>query len=263
MKRSTGLIAALLLPLAATAQVGIVGVTGGGIGTYRNNSATSVIPSGANSASNIQARGNWQGQFDPGTSGTATGTQTTVASPSLSGTARKFVTSFTNNGGFLYYDNFTTPTPNTTSLNWFLDQWIYLESPTTALGNVETDLNQVDPSGNTVIMGFQCDGFNSRWDYTFTDTAAHWAQSTQSCNPRNWTTNAWHHLQIYFSRDTSDNVTYHSVWFDDVEFPINQTAPAGLALGWANSNIMNFQIDGVGTSGSITAYLDNSTVYWW
>jgi len=70
-------------------------------------------------------------------------------------------------------------------------------------------------------------------------------------------------VQIYFSRDGSENVTYHSVWFDDREQDIGTTVHSALALGWANSNILNFQIDGLGSSGSVTAYLDNVAVYHW
>jgi len=194
---------------------------------------------------------------------TATASWTPVTSPSLSGAAMKFVTNYTDNGGMLYYNDFTGSNPDSASQNWFLDTWVYVASPNGGLANVELDLNQVLPNGDTVIYGFQCDGWNNTWDYTWTDTGTHWTQSSQPCNPRNWTTNTWHHVQIYFSRDASENVTYHSVWFDDQEQDIGTTVHSGLALGWANSNILNFQIDGLGSSGSVTAYLDNVAVYHW
>lgn len=230
--------------------------------------ATSVIPSNAIANRNIQTYLDWQDWFD---TGTIVGSDTTasgnfaslVSSPSLSGSARQFVSTFVNNGGILYYDNVTGSNPDTTSQNWFVDEWIYVAAPSNNLANVEIDMNQVDPSGKTIIMGFQCDGWNGVWDYTWTDTGTHWTQSKQPCNPRNWSTNTWHHVQIYFSRDNQDNVTYHSVWFDDQEQDINATVYSALSLGWADSNILNFQIDGMGQSGSITTYLDNVTVYHW
>jgi hypothetical protein len=227
-------------------------------------SATSIIPSNAIAVRNIQTFLNWKGQFDPATvvSGTtaASGTFSIVNSPSLSGAAMKFVTTYSGNGGELYYDHFAA---DNTSQNWFLDAMVYVASPNSTLANIEMDLNQVDSAGNTIIMGFQCDGWNSTWDYTYTDTATHWTRSSQPCNPRNWTANAWHHVQIWFSHDASDNVTYHAVWLDNHEQDINATVRSKLALGWANANILNFQIDGLGSYGTVTTYLDNVTVYRW
>ena len=228
------------------------------------NAATSVIPSYAVAVRNIQTFLNWKGQFDPATvvSGTtsASGTFSIVNSPSQSGAAMKFVTTYSGNGGELYWDNFAS---DTTSQNWFLDANVYVASPNSTLANIEMDLNQVDSSGNTIIMGFQCDGWNSTWDYTWTDTSTHWTRSSQPCNPRNWAPNAWHHVQIWYSRDTSGNVTYHTVWLDNVRQDINATVHSKLALGWAKANIMNFQIDGLGSYGTVTTYLDNVTVYRW
>jgi hypothetical protein len=88
--------------------------------------------------------------------------------------------------------------------------------------------------------------------------------STQSCNPRKWTTNAWHHIQISYSRDNYGNVTYKSVSFDGVAQQINQTAPSAFALGWGSVLLTNIQIDGAtSTAGSSIVYLDNLTVYRW
>lgn len=231
------------------------------------SSAKSVIPADATVVNNIQTLQNWADWFDTGTivagDTAASGSWSIVNSPSLSGAAMRFVSNYTDNGGILYYDNFAASNPDTSSQNWFLDTWVYVASPNNDLANVEMDLNQVLPNGDTVIYGFQCDGWNNTWDYTWTDTGTHWTQSSQTCNPRNWAMNTWHHVQIYFSRDSSENVTYHSVWFDDQQQDINATVHSGLALGWANSNILNFQIDGLGASGSITTYLDNVSVYHW
>lgn len=231
------------------------------------SSAPSIIPSTAAVASNIQTFLNWKSWFDTGTivgsDTSASASWTPVTSPSLSGAAMRFVTTYTDNGGMLYYDDFSGSKPDSTSQNWFLDTWVYVASPNNGLANVEMDLNQVLSNGDTVIYGFQCDGWNGVWDYTWTDTGTHWTQSSQPCNPRNWTTNTWHHVQIYFSRDASENVTYHSVWFDGQQQDINATVHSAIALAWANSNILNFQIDGLGASGSITAYLDNVAVYHW
>jgi hypothetical protein len=58
-------------------------------------------------------------------------------------------------------------------------------------------------------------------------------------------------------------VTYHSVWFDGAESPINKTVNSDFTLGWAlGALVANFQIDGIGT-GSSTLYLDQFTMSRW
>jgi hypothetical protein len=80
----------------------------------------------------------------------------------------------------------------------------------------------------------------------------------------NWSKDAWHHVQISYSRDDSGNVTYHSVWLDGAEQVINETVPSSFALGWQVGVVQTqFQMDGLGTSGSSTVYLDNLTISRW
>jgi hypothetical protein len=226
-----------------------------------------VIPANAVAISGVHAMNNWKATYDTGTgSGTATGAMSMVSAPSLSGNGRQFVTSYTNYGGERYSVNFGTD-PNAT--NFLYDGWVYPASPTNDVANVEMDLNQVMANGQTAIIGFQCDGWSNTWDYTANTGTPQkpvdqWMHTTASCNPRNWTTNAWHHVQIQFSRDDAGNVTYHSVWLDGVEQVIDATVPSAFALGWAPGvMVTNFQVDGIGTSGSATMYLDNLTVYRW
>jgi hypothetical protein len=230
--------------------------------------ATSVIPSDAVSVSSIQALSTWTSHYDPGTSvgaaSNSSGVMSLTNSPSMSGFAREFVTAFTDNGGNLYATTFGED-PNAT--NFFYDGWLYVPATQTQLGNVEMDLNQVLTSGDQIIFGFQCDGFSSTWDYTSnagTPTAPvdHWNHSAQSCNPRKWTPNVWHHVQIWYSRDNSGDATYHSVWFDGQEAAINATVKDEFSLGWANIIQTQFQVDGIG-NGSATVYLDNLTIYRW
>jgi hypothetical protein len=128
-------------------------------------------------------------------------------------------------------------------------------------------MNQVMPNGQTVIFGFQCDGYNNTWDYTGNGGSPNnpidkWYHSSQYCNPRDWTANTWHHIQISYSRDSSGYVTYQSVWLDGNQSQINQTVPSAFALGWGPALVTNFQYDGLG-SGSGTVDLDNLTVSRW
>ncbi len=56
---------------------------------------------------------------------------------------------------------------------------------------------------------------------------------------------------------------YHSVWFDGAEQEINTTVPSAFALGWGPALLTNFQVDGIGGTGSAIVYLDTLTVYRW
>lgn len=233
-----------------------------------STSILSIVPSDAVKVSSIQALSNWKDQHDTGTgaSSTSTGSMSIVNSPSLSGFAREFTFSFTNDGGQRFSDAFGDDTAPT---NFLYDGWVYLPGPITTIANVEMDMNQVIANGDTIIYAFQCDGWNGTWDYsenagTVSNQQVRWVPAKgTSCNPRKWTPNTWHHVQVWYSRDDSGNVTYHSVWFDNVEQPINETVFSEFALGWAPLLMTNFQLDGYGSSGTGTAYLDNLTVYRW
>jgi hypothetical protein len=188
-----------------------------------------------------------------------------VANPSRSGQAREFDTTYTNSGGERYYVSFGA---DTTATNFFYDVWVYLPALPAEIGNLEFDMNQVMANGQTVIYGFQCDGYSSTWDYTENaGTPAvpvdHWAHSSASCNVQNWSINTWHHLQVSYSRDDDGNVTYDSVWLDDTQQSINATVPSAFALGWGSTLLTNFQVDGRGTSGSSEVYFDSMTVSRW
>jgi hypothetical protein len=188
-----------------------------------------------------------------------------VSSPSLSGAAREFVTDYTNSAGERYSVLFGT---DSKPHNFLYDGWVYLPSPSSDIANLEFDLNEVISNGDTVIYGFQCDGYTNTWDYTanagnpvnYEDT---WLHSTAYCNPQQWITNIWHHVQITYARDSQGAVTYQSVWFDGVEKDIDETVPSAFALNWSPALLTNFQVDGLGGYGSATAYLDNFTVYRW
>jgi hypothetical protein len=223
-----------------------------------------VVPSTAISVANIDTLSGWLTQNDSGGQGSSSGSMSLVASPSLTGSARKFVTNFANNGDERYWVSFGD---DTTSTNFLYDTWIYIQSPSTSLANIEMDMNQTMPNGQTAIFGFQCDGWNNTWDYTAnkgtpTNPVDTWVKSNQYCNPRSWSTNTWHHVQVTYSRDSSGNITYQAVWLDDVQQSINATINSAFALGWAPSLLSNFQVDGLG-NGQVTLYIDNLTVYRW
>ena len=224
------------------------------------------VPTSAVSVSSIQSLGGWKGQHDTGGHGSSRGTMTMVNSPSMSGTARKFVTKYAHDGDERYSVTFGDD-PNST--NFLYDAWVYFDKSSDLIGNLELDVNQVMPNGENAIFAFQCAGDSQTWDYTMNaGTPKHsrvkWLQSNQYCNPRTWSIDTWHHVQISYSRDDVGNVTYQSVWLDGLEQPINKTVPSAFALGWAVGKVQTqFQVDGIGKSGTTTVYVDNLTVYRW
>jgi hypothetical protein len=227
-------------------------------------SPTSLIPPGATEVSSIQEQSNWKYKYDPQTSGSAYGASNDgVASPSLDGQAREFLTTFSSNGGVLYSADFGN---DTTSTHFVYDAQVYLVNPS-ANANIEMDLNQVMSNGNTVIFGVQCSGWDGTWDITSYNTATKspkWNKSNLPCDPRTWTAKTWHHVQIASHRDSSGNVTYDWVSLDgSLKYFTNATVLSAFSLNWAKGAlVMNFQIDGDG-SGTSTTYTDQVKTYRW
>ncbi|HUB18858.1 MAG TPA: hypothetical protein VL990_09510, partial [Acidobacteriaceae bacterium] len=58
-------------------------------------------------------------------------------------------------------------------------------------------------------------------------------------------------------------VTYNTVYLDGLAMPINATVNSAFALGWAPTLLTNFQVDGYGSSGSSTVFLDALKIYRW
>ncbi|HEY1903840.1 MAG TPA: hypothetical protein VGG56_15515 [Terracidiphilus sp.] len=229
------------------------------------NPVTTTTPSGAISVSDIQAMSSWKADHDIGTPGTSGGTTSIVSSPSLSDSAREFNTTFAANAGERYYVSFGD---DQTSTHFLYDVWLYLTPASASIANIEMDMNQVMPNGQTVIFGFQCDGWDGTWDYTANagtpqNPIDEWIHSKQSCNPRSWSLNTWHHVQIAYSRDDEGNVTYESAALDGVVQNIDATVPSAFALGWSPTLLTNLQIDGQGASGANTIYMDNLTISRW
>ena len=225
-----------------------------------------MMPSNAMSAANLQVLSNWVAQHDTAAPGTSSGWMSLNNWPSRSGNARKFVSNYSNYGNQRFEVSYGD---DTSSTNFLYDTWIYLPSPSTSIANVEMDMNQVMANGQTVIYGFQCDGWTGTWDYTAnTGTPSKpidtWLHSKAACNPRRWSTDTWHHVQISYSRDDSGNVTYRSVWFDGAESDLYVTVPSAFDLGWSPTLLTNLQLDGdTAVSGTVTAYLDDLTIYRW
>jgi hypothetical protein len=207
----------------------------------------------------------WKAISDEATSGIASGTMSMTSSPSISGYTRKFVTTYRNSAGERFWTSFGA---DTQAHHFVYDVQVYLDSTASDIANIEMDMNQVIGNGQTIIYGFQCDGYTNTWDYTTNAGTPHypvdqWRHSSIPCNPRNWARNTWHHIQIAYSRDDSGNVTYNYVTFDGVQKNLNEKVPSAFALGWGSTLLANFQIDGLGGYGTVRVYVDKMTIYRW
>ena len=224
-----------------------------------------LVPAYSSSVGAIQSLGDWISEHDGATGGSSSGAMVLTGSPSLSGHAREFYTVYNKHGGQRYHAAFSD---DEAAHNFVYDTWIYLTDSAANIGNLEMDLNQVMPNGQTAIFGIQCDGYTLTWDYNAnwtgpTKATNTWMHSSAPCNIRSWGRNQWHHIQISYSRTDWGVVTYHSVWVDGNEQPINATAPSAYALYWAPTILTNFQVDGLGGSGSVTLFLDDLVIYRW
>jgi len=224
------------------------------------------VPAGASVTREIQSWNGWHAVHDNGTgNGRSTGVMDMISALSLSGSARRFVTNFSNSAGERYYVTFGN---DSAPKNFLYDTWVYIAGSSGDIANLELDLNQVIGNGDTVIFGIQCDGYSYTWDYTVNEGSRKnyidaWRHSNAWCNPREWSTNTWHHVQISYSRNNAGHVTYKSIWLDGVQEDIDVKVPSAFSLGWGNALLTNFQVDGLGGYGSVTMFADHMTVYRW
>jgi hypothetical protein len=229
-------------------------------------SSSSAVPSYASSNSSLQTLSNWIKAHDSGTPGTSSGWMNIVSSPSMSGAARQFATSYTNYGGERYSVSFND---DASAHNFELDMWVYLQYPSNGVQILELDLNQVLSNGQTILYGFQCNGWSSTWDFSTNKGSAssprpHWVNTSAYCNPHSWGTNQWHHVKMLYSRNDSGWVTYKTVTLDGKVYNIWVTTFSAYALGWGPSLIANVQVDGSSSgSGGSHIFVDNMTVYRW
>jgi hypothetical protein len=233
-------------------------VTGGGSG------GAFTIPSNAIADDHIEQRDNWAWNHDPGTPGSSSGTSTLQSAIARDGEARKFSMTYDGAGGEIYHVSFDS---DENATHFVYDNWIYIED-TSDLDNLELDLNQVVSNGDTIIYAFQCAGTSGTWEYgenegTRAKSHSHWVSSNVKCDPQTWAAKTWHHVQVAYHRDDAGNATYEAVALDGVVSQIDATVFAAASLGWGKVLQTQFQIDGKGASGGVTAYADNLTVYRW
>ena len=225
--------------------------------------SNSRIPANAIVSSDLDASNNWVWKHDPGTPGSSQGsTVFPVAGVSGDNVAREFYMTYSAGGGEIYHVSFAT---DKTATHFVYDAHVYVENPS-QLANLEMDMNDVMADGRTVILATQCSSYSGSWEYTLYSGGFHWHPSNIPCNPKNWSANTWHHIQIATERDGNGNATYDWVSVDGQYSNFqNASGPDAENLSWAIGTLLiNFQIDGLSKgSGSNTIYTDQLKVYRW
>lgn len=219
----------------------------------------------ATSSGNLDGAADWQAAHDAATPGESRGSSVYPTTVPPYDDAREFYMTYSAHGGERFSLRFGS---SASATEFVYDTYIYFANPS-EVQNVEMDINQVMSNGQTVIFGTQCSSNSGTWEYTTAvmvdgEQKPHWNASNIPCNPKTWTANSWHHVQIASSRDSSGNVTYDWVNLDGTASTFaNATGPSALSLGWSLGDLsLNFQLDGASeVSGSITAYIDDLTIY--
>lgn len=233
----------------------------GDSGSPSSGSTSPSIPSNAVASSDLDTSSNWENEHDSGTPGSSHGSTAYPATTPVYDNAREFYMTYSNGGGERWHNSFAK---DSSSTHFVMDTYVYVPNPD-KLANLELDLNQVIPNGKTVIYGTQCSTYSKSWEWTYYTGNYHWHSSNIPCDPRSWSANTWHHIQVGFHRDSNGVVTHDWVNFDGKQSSFSgATANAAKSMGWASKTLlMNVQLDGYKTGGSVTTYLHKTTYYRW
>jgi hypothetical protein len=201
---------------------------------------------------------------DGGTKGKSVGTTMYPASTTMYDDARMFYMTYTDHAGERWGNTFAHDFDAT---HFVLDTYIYLPNPSD-IWNLELDVNQVLPNGETIILSTQCAGVHGRWAYGYTVDGRidHWWDTDLKCNPAEWTANVWHHVQIGEHRNPDGTVTHDWVTLDGVYNAFQDaTRISGKFIGWTPGHVnTQFQLEGSNAiSGTAKAYVHAFTVYRW
>lgn len=224
------------------------------------NNGLPTPPSWAVLADQIQNRGGWNSCHDSGCAGGSGKGAFWMAqhqgNPSRTGSS----TEFFNSGVWanaLWWNKFGA---QDSAHNFLWDFWIYLDSNYLAAAQTtEFDIFQF-VSGYNYMMGTQCNVAAGVWD-TWNAATGHWIHTSIKCPKFN--PNAWHHIQMYVTTDTTKRTyTYHTLVVDDQSSPMNITGRAGYT-GWNHNIGTQWQLD-VNSSGvGYHEWVDNAKLWTW
>jgi hypothetical protein len=215
------------------------------------------------STGDLDGATDWQYERDPSTKGEARGSTLYPATTPLYDDAREFYMTYSNHGGERWFLSFGN---DVNASHFVYDTYIYLVDPS-QVQNLELDINQVTPNGETVIFATECASGSKTWEYTIVkDGKDEWVNSNVGCDPTTWAAKKWHHVQIAAHRDSKGVVTHDWVDVDSQHSDFRDAVgAASQKLGWPVGDlVINFQLDGNDSGkGEITSYVHDLTVYRW
>lgn len=229
------------------------------------------IPAGAISSgildSNAVVNGSkawpWKFNHDAGTPGTTTDAVMTYPFAGAGSSTTAFNAKATQTGlaGEIWHLSFASN--DFASTHFVYDAYVSIDDPT-QVANVEMDMNQVLANGLTVILATQCSKYSGTWEWTTTTGGTHWNKGNIPCDPSKWTPKQFHHIQIATERDASGVVTYDWVNMDGVlsNF-VNAKGLSAEQLNWAKVELLNFQLDGLQKTGTMSAVVDQLQIWKW
>jgi hypothetical protein len=222
------------------------------------SSGAPVIPANAG-VKMLDGNTNWKGEHDTTTGGSATGSTKYLGS----GKGRLFTTNFTNNAGYRWHNMFVK---DTTPNQYCYKLGVSFDHPE-LIGCLELDFTHVIGSNKVVYPCTQATSWNLCWEYTTTPSGrCHWNVSSLKTDPRKWPANEMQLIELYSKRDDSGHVTYIGVTFNGTYTPFESSAN-GLSMlnqNWTVGDLLvNFQIGGRGSSGTINATVLNMETYYW
>lgn len=216
----------------------------------------------------------WQTQPDCGTSGTQTGSTSLQPTPTYGGetNSREFTMNYTSSGGGVRW--FDAKGGDNAATHFQYDAYVYIVDNTKVM-NIEMDMNHAitSPTSTVYILATQCNLAKGLWQVTVN---GNWVNTNASCTASQVASGVWHHFQIQTHHDANGGtgVYYDAVALDgnvtNITSCTNPSTGASIScqstsenLGWGSVIGPNFQLDGSGTSGTATAYVDDFTIFYW
>jgi hypothetical protein len=216
----------------------------------------------------------WQTQPDCGTVGTKTGSTSIVSTPiyGKQPDSREFTMTFdTSGGGVRWFDAKAT---SETATHFQYDAYVNIVDVSKVM-NIEMDLNHavLTPTSLVYILAAQCNLAEGLFQVTVNQA---WVNTNVTCTASQVASGVWHHFQIRAHHDAngSTGIYYDAVAMDGNVTPITKCTNAStgativcqstaLSLGWGGVIGPNFQLDGSGTGGTATAFVDDFSVFYW
>src|SRR5579859_7930184 len=261
-----------LTPSSTTSQFGQIELNANYTGSYNscpNDGATNPVSF------------EWQTQPDCSTNGGSSNSGSTSigyapafptyggnSSPAEMGSREFILAPAASGGGVRWFD----PLGSDDSATHFqYDLWIYFPatSDINNLQELELDVNHAitSPSKLLYVLGVQCSFGAGVWQIS--TNGSNWASTGQTCSRSQFSAGSWHHVQIQTQHGSGGNtsIQYNAVAVDGGV--TNLTCGGGTCSGtaqsstWASTIGPNFQMDGTTQNGTVHAYTDAFTIFYW